>query len=97
MCRCSSTEITDNSSSEYVLADLRAACLLDVCRCLCTKACDGGMDQQTEAVAEAMPSLAPPDTPSSQPRYWSLQGTWAVCEVPGQEVDRCLVGLRQPS
>lgn len=43
-------------SSESVLADLRAACLLDLNRCLCSEACDG-MDQQTEAVAEAIPSM----------------------------------------
>lgn len=81
--RCYVTEITNDSSSEYALADLRAACLLDVWRCLCIKACDGSMDQQTEAVAEAIPSLGTQQTSRRACRYWSLQGAWAACQVPG--------------
>lgn len=81
-------------SSEAVVADLRAACLLDLSRCLCSEACDG-MDQQTEAVAEAIPSRGT-QVPSRHARYWSLQGTRAVCEVPTKAPGQRITGAGLP-
>jgi hypothetical protein len=68
-----------------VCPDWIGAVLLELSRCLCSDACDG-MDQQTEAVAEATVYTQPglPGVPIRHARYWCLQGTWAVGEVPGR-------------
>lgn len=40
-----------------------------------------GCNQQTEAVAQAVAEAIPSAGTQQWERYWSLQGTWAVCEV----------------
>lgn len=87
-----SLKITDNSSSESVLADLRAACLLDASRCLCSEACDG-MDQQT---ASCGGSYTQPGYPAGTPGTGAcrVSGLSARYLGRGRQVLDC---LRQPS